>query len=182
MIYGLIFLEHTQFSAQDQRSSVLHFAKKKNLSIDEFVSFNNNPNILMFNPGDTIICHSWNCLCKETPFLRIFVQHLAKRGVYVYSTTSKYHIDTNLDMETLQYAFAMYEDIRVNFWSNKTIESAKKRTVSGRQVGSKNKTHILDGKEMVVWNMYNNGASMYAIAKKMKVSAPTIKRFLTTQS
>lgn len=182
MIYGLIFLGPTNFSAQEQRNGIVRFAKNHKLTIDEFIPFNNNPNILLFQPGDTIICYAWSCLCKETQFLRIFIQHLVKNEVCVYSTTSKYHIDRNMDMQILQYAFSMYEDIRTNFWSNKTIESAKKRAVSGRQTGSKNSKHILDGKEKVVWDMYNNGFSMYAISKKMKVSAPTIKRFLTTQN
>ena len=182
MVYGLIFLGPTKFSAQEQRDGIVQFAKKHKLTIDEFVSFNTNPNILMFQPGDTIVCYAWGCLCKETQFLRIFIQHLVKNEVCVYSATSKYHIDRDMDIKTLQYAFSMYEDIRTNFWSNKTVESAKKRTVSGRQIGSRNAKHILDGKEKEVWNMYNSGVSMYAISKKMKVSAPTIKRFLTTQN
>ena len=182
MIYGLIFLGPTKFSAQEQRSGITKFAKEHNLTINEFVSFSNNPDILMFQPGDTIICYAWSCLCKETQFLRTFIKHLAKNNVYIYSTTSKYYIDKNIDIKTLLYAFSMYEDIRTTFWSNKTIESAKKRTISGRTVGLRNSKHILDGKEKVVWDMYNNGFSMYAISKKLKVSAPTIKRFLTTQN
>ena len=182
MIYGLIFLGSSQFSAQEQRNGIVKFAKKCKLTIDTFISFNNNPNILMFQPGDTIVCYAWSCLCKETQFLRIFIQHIAKSGVYLYSTTSKYRIDKSMDIKILQYAFSMYEDIRTNFWSNKTVESAKKRVVSGRQPGSKNVKHILDGKEKVVWDMYNAGFTMYAISKKIKVSAPTIKRFLTAQN
>lgn len=182
MIYGLIFLGPTKYSTQEQRSGIMQFAKKHKLNVDKFVSFNNNPDILMFQPRDTVVCYAWGCLCRETQFLRVFIQHLVKNEVCLYSTTSKYHIDKNMDMKTLQYAFSMYEDIRANFWSNKTMESAKRRTVSGRQPGSKNAKHILDGKEKMVLDMYNSGLSMYAISKKVKVSAPTIKRFLTIQN
>lgn len=182
MVYGLIFLGHTKLTAQDQRDGILRFAKKHRMQIDEFISFNSNPNMLMFNPGDTVICYAWNCLCKEMPFMRMFVQYLVKNGIYVYSATSKYRITSSMDIDALYYAFSMYEDIRVNFWSRKAVEGASKRIISGRHTGSKNKTHILDGKGKVVWDMYNNGFSMYAIAKKMNVSAPTIKRFLTAQN
>ena len=182
MIYGLVFLEHKNISAQDQRSGILKFAKQHKLPIDDFISFNKNPNMLKVNSGDTIVCYEWSCLCKETSFWRLFVQYLIKNEVYLYSATSKYCIDKHMDLKAFHYAIMLYEDIRVNFWSNKTRESAKKRLVSGRQVGSKNKTHILDGKDKVIWGMYSRGVSMYAIAKKMKVSAPTIKRFLTKQN
>lgn len=182
MVYGLIFLGHTKLTARDQRDGILRFAKKRHIQINEFVSFNNNPSIFMFNPGDTIICYAWNCLCQEMPFMRMFIQHMVKNGIYIYSATSQYHIAPPMDIDTLHYAFSLYEDIRVNFWSRKAIEGASKRIISGRHVGSKNKTHILDGKENVVWDMYNKGFSMYAISKKLKVSAPTIKRFLTAQN
>lgn len=49
---------------------------------------------------------------------------------------------------------------------------------AGRRVGAKNLTHVLDGKEQIVLDMHNSGVSMYAIAKKLRVSAPTIRRFL----
>ena len=42
--------------------------------------------------------------------------------------------------------------------------------------------NILGGKEKQVLKMFDNGSSMYAIAKKMNVSAMTIKRFLTAQN
>gem|GEM_PF-6528085 len=85
-------------------------------------------------------------------------------------------------MQTLLYAFSMYEEIRTSFLSNKAIESAKKRTISGRQLGSRNVKHVLDGKEKTILKMHQDGISMYAIAKKLKVSAPTIKRFLVSQN
>jgi len=182
MVYGLIFLGHTKLTAQDQRNGILRFVKKCHISIDKYISFKNNPDMLQFNPGDTIVCYAWNCLCQEMPFMRMFVQHMIEKGIYIYSATSKYHIAPSMDIDTLQYAFSMYEDIRVNFWSRKAVEGVSKRIIPGRHTGSKNKVHVLDGKEQMILDMRNDGQSMYAIAKKIHVSAPTIKRFLTAQN
>lgn len=179
MVYGLIFLGYTKLTAQDQRIGISRFAKTHHIQINEFVSFNNDPDILIFNPGDKIIFYSWDCLCKDMSFLRAFIQYMVKNGICIYSVTSKYHIDSSMDIKTLQYAFLLYKDIRFNFLSRKAVTGAGKRMFSGRYTGSKNKTYILDGKEKVVCDMYNSGFSMYAISKKLKVSAPTIKRFLT---
>lgn len=181
MVYGLIFGGYSTLGEQEQHDGILQFASAHGMTIDEFISYNNNPNIFVFKPGDVIVCYAWHCLCKDRSFLRLFIQHIVKTGIDLYSVTSKYHIDQSMDMDAVRYAFAMYEDIRFNFWSRKTAESASKRLVPGRRAGSRNKKHVLDGKEKLIWDMYNNGASMYAISKKLKVSAPTIKRFLTTQ-
>lgn len=186
MIYGLVFLDHTKTSAQIQRNELQQFAKKHNLKINEFISYKDSPNLMRFLPGDTIICYGWNCICKNRPFLNIFLQYVLKNKIHLFSVTSKYCIDQTMDAELLEYAFNLYEDIRFNFLSHKSSEAAIKRIENGhapgRPVGSKNIKHALDGKEKVIWDMYNNGFSMYAISKKMKVSAPTIKRFLTTQN
>lgn len=186
MIYGLIFLDHSKASAQTQRYELQHFAKKHNLKIDEFISYKDSPNIMRFSSGDTIICYAWNCICKTKPFLNIFIQYILKNKIYLFSVTSKYSIDQSMDLELLEYAFDMYEEIRFNFLSHKNSAAAGKRVENGhapgRPVGSKNVKHALDGKEKAIWDMYNNGFSMYAISKKMKVSAPTVKRFLTAQN
>lgn len=186
MIYGLVFLDHTKTSAQIQRNELQRFAKKHNLKINEFISYKDSPNLMRFMQGDTIICYEWNCLCKTRPFLNIFLQYVLKNKICLFSVTSKFNIDQTIDAELLEYTFNLYEDIRFNFLSHKNSEAASKRVENGhapgRPVGSKNSKHALDGKEKVVWDMYNNGFSMYAISKKMKVSAPTIKRFLTTQN
>ena len=79
----------------------------------------------------------------------------------------------------------MYEDIRSNFLSNKSLEGVIVRVQNGhepgRRTGSKNKKHILDGKEKQIKHLYAKGISMNEIAKHMNVSALTIKRFLVSK-
>lgn len=186
MVYGLIFLDHAKTNADVQRQEIQHFVAKHGIIIDEFVSYCDNPDITMFKTNDTLICYAWNCICSGWDFLRIFIKYVLNNKINLLPITSKYHIDSTTDFNQLRYAFDMCEDIRFNFLSHKSVIGAKKRIENGhapgRPTGSINTKHILDGKEKVVWDMYNNGFSMYAISKKLKVSAPTIKRFLTAQS
>lgn len=186
MIYGLIFLGHSKINAEAQRGCIEKFAKKRGLHIDEFISFQDNPNIIKFQSGDTLICYSWSCICKTRSFLQTFIKYILRNRIYLFSLNSKYYIDSTIDFAQIEYAFNLYEDIRFNFLSNKSVDGARKRVENGfapgRHPGSKNVRHALDGKEKVVWDMYNSGVSMYSIAKKMRVSAPTIKRFLTSQN
>lgn len=184
MIYGLIFLEHIKHSAQSQRNTVALFAQKHKLTVDKFISFDKNPDISILRSGDSIICYSWDCLCTDRDFLRQTMQNLFKQNIYVYSTTSKYFIDKSMDTDAVMYGFNMYDDIWNTFISYRNTLGAKARVENGhapgRPFGAKNRTHVLDGKEKTILNMFSRGASMYAIAKKTGVSSMTIKRFLNS--
>lgn len=185
MVYGFIFLGNLKHSAQIQRNGIEKFIKKHKLTIDRFISFDKNPDISILQPGDYLVCYSWDCLCTERSFLRQIMQYLFKNKIYVYSATSKYCVDESIDINGLIYGFNMYDEIWNTFISYKNICGAKTRVENGyapgRPVGAKNYSHVLDGKEKQVLNMFSNGSSMYAIAKKMNVSAMTIKRFLVSQ-
>ena len=186
MIYGLIFTGNTIVTSQDQRDAIVAYANKHNLKIDQFILYNERPDMTLFEPGDSVVFFAWDCICNKRTFLNTIVQHFLKNNICMYSTTSAYCIDDKTNFKQFEYAFNLYEDIRFRFLSGKSIGGAKVRVTNGhapgRPFGSKNKRHVLDGKGKAILHMYSNGASMYAIAKKLKVSAPTIKRFLSTQS
>ena len=186
MIYGLIFLGHNKHNSHVQRDALMQFAKEHHLTIDKFISFDKNPDISIFKPNDTIICYGWDCLCNDRNFLREFIQYLLNNNVFIYSVQSKYHIDKTMDMNALKYAFNMYMDIRFNFISNKNINGARQRVANGhapgRPHGARGVNHIMDGKGATALKMHRDGFSMYAIARELGVSAPTIKRFLVAQN
>ena len=186
MIYGLIFLKHVKLNATEQRKKITQFASKQKMSVDKFISFDKNPDLSVFKPNDTIVCYSWDCLCHTQDFLRQFIRYVLVNNIFIYSTTSKYHINKKMDADALKYAFDMYEDIRFNFVSRKNLQSVQTKIANGQSIGrpsgTKNTNHILDGKEATVLKMYKNRVSMYAIAQTMNVSAPTIKRFLVASN
>jgi transposase-like protein len=87
-----------------------------------------------------------------------------------------------MDASALKYAFDMYEDIRFNFASRKSVQSAQTKIANGqrvgRPIGKKNSSYILDGKEATILKMYQNKVTMRAISQIMNVSTQTIKRLL----
>jgi len=186
MIYGLIFSNNIQASAKTQRAGIEKFAQKRGFHIDQFVSYEDSPNITLFQSDDIIICYAWSCLGNTMVFIRTFIRYILRKKIHTFSATSKYCIDNTYSFDQFEYAFDLYEDIRSCFLSKKSADGAKKRIENGyspgRQIGSKNTRHVLDGKEKTVWDMFARGASMYAIAKAVHVSAPTIKRFLSNQN
>lgn len=183
MIFGLVFLEHTKWNSSKQREYIESFAKKHELKIDKFISYNENPNLLEVKEHDTVIMYSWSCICKTRTNVNKFLGYFIRNKVYLYSVTSKNCIDNTFDFEQLSRAFSLIEDVHSTFLSNKNYEVARTRVSNGKEPGrhrgSVNKKHVLDGRETEILAMYADGKSMYSIAKKMRVSAPTIKRFLT---
>ena len=185
MIYGLILYNHPKINTQKQRAVIVRFAKKNGLSVDNYMAFHENPDLSLFNSGDTILCYAWTCLCSKRSFLRELIPYVLKNNIYLYSATSKYCINPETNIKAFEYAFTLYEDIRFNFLSHKSLEgiqtSIKKGYKPGRQIGSRNKTHVLDGKEKQIIKLYSAGISMNKIAKRLGVSAPTINKFLASK-
>ena len=185
MIYGLILYNHPKINTQKQRAVMGRFAKKNGLNIDKYISFQEKPDLSLFNSSDTILCYAWTCLCGKRSFLRELIPYILKNNIYLYSATSKYCIKPGTNIKAFEYTFALYDDIRFNFLSNKSLEgiqtSIKKGYKPGRQIGSRNKKHVLDGKEKQIIKLYSEGISMNEIARQMDVSAPTIKKFLVSK-
>lgn len=182
----MIFNKAQHIASQDQRDTITRYAAQNHLKISKFIFYNDKPDITLLKSGDTVIFFAWHCICGKRAFLPSLIQYFLKQNINIYSATSKYCVDGSIDFTELEYAFNLFEDISFSFVSAKNLAVAKQRVANGyapgRPKGSRNQRHALDGKENKVLKMYSSGISMYAIAKKFKVSAPTIKRFLSKQS
>ena len=182
MVYGMILLEHIKWKPTEQRVGIQAFARKNGLKIDQFLSYFPNPNILNIKSGDTVVFYDWSCICNSRKYLNVFLEHLINKHVCIYSVQSKYNIDENTNFDQLVNAFNFFEDIRFRFLSNQNTKVVQSRIAqgqpAGRHKGSKNKTHVWDEHEAEILLMHADGFSMYAIAKKMNINAPAVRRCL----
>ena len=76
MIYGLILYNHPKINTQKQRAVIGRFAKKNGLNIDKYISFQEKPDLSLFNSSDTILCYAWTCLCGKRSFLRELIPYI----------------------------------------------------------------------------------------------------------
>lgn len=183
LIYGMILLGNVVASSQEQCDGILQYAKKHDFRIDKILSHSRVPVAVPFKPGDSVVFFSWNCISEDRANLNAFIQYALKNDINIYSATSSYKIDKSKDYEQLLYAFKLYEEIRTCFISAKGKIGVKTKIANGLKVGrvqgSRNTKHSWDGKEKKILSLYAQGLSMNVIAKKVKLSPPTIKRFLT---
>lgn len=185
MIYGLIFLNH-RTSAIAQRQSIVQFAENKGYTIDDFLSYSDLPDLTRVKPGDSVIFYAWYCVGKTRPQLKKTIKYLIENRIYFYSATSDFCADQKFNFDQLAHAFALYEDMRFNFISDKNLDAVNRRIAmgcpSGRHKGTKNKRHVWDAYESQILSMYKSKQSMYSIAKELKLTAPAVKRCLAANN
>lgn len=186
MNYGLIFLGAGMISSRAQGAAIRRYGAAHNLGLGKNISYRDISDIAFLKPGDGLIIFAWNYVATDRANMNKFISYLLQNHIRIYSTTSPHCIDSHADFTQFQNAFNLYEDIRFSLASSRSLNGAARRIANGnapgRHRGSKNVRHILDGRESIIRSMYSGGSSIYAIAKKMQVSPPTIKRFLITQS
>lgn len=186
MIYGLIFLQHGRISAQEQRKGIVRFAKKQGLKLDGFLSYSELPEFTKINPKDSVIFYAWYCAGKTRPLLKKCINYLIENKIYFYSATSDFYANKRFDFEQLFRAFALYEDIRFSFISDKNMAAVGRRAArgihAGRHKGTRNKTHVWDELESQILSMYATGHSMYAIGKNLNINSAAVKRCLVAHN
>ncbi len=81
--------------------------------------------------------------------------------------------------------FAFAHVRRLNLIAQRTKEALATLQLRGvklgRPNGKKNTSHIIDGHESLILDMYSAGISKRKIAKTIRVSPPTISRFLESR-
>ena len=105
-----------------------------------------------------------------------------EKGAQVWTIKDNYRLGADIQSKVLAFAFSLSAEIERNLISQRTKEALARIKASGRKLGrefgSKNKHHILDGKEQEVIKLLNRGIPKTQIAKIMDVSIFTIYQFL----
>ncbi len=90
----------------------------------------------------------------------------------------------NIQSKVLAFAFGLSAEIEHDLISLRTKEALTVLKSQGRKLGrtngSKNKTHLLEGKESVIKEMLDSFISKREIARRLGVSVSTLGRFIKT--
>ena len=101
-----------------------------------------------------------------------------KCGAKVYTVKDNYELGDNIQSKVMAFAFGLSAEIERELISQRTKEALARLKLSGkklgRQFGSKNKTHKLDGKEQIIRRWLASGKTKREIARLLHVSVPTI--------
>lgn len=197
MIYGYIRVSTDKQDCANQKLGIEAKANALGFCIDKYIedsgiSGTKEPEeralggvLRRLRPGDVIICSELSRLGRKMFMIMRILEHCMKIGARLYTVKDGYELGDNIQSKVLAFAFGLSAEIERNLISQRTKEALSALQMRGvklgRPCGQRNPTHILDGRENLVLDMYAAGISKREIARKIRVSPPTITRFLVSK-
>lgn len=194
MIYGYIRVSTDHQDCENQKLGIETKARSLGLTIDKYIedagiSGTKEPEkralggcLKKLKPGDVIICSELSRLGRKLFMVMRILEHCMRIGACVYTVKDGYVLGDNIQSKVLAFAFGLSAEIERDLISQRTKEALAVRRASGqklgREKGSKNKKHKLDGQAELIKKMLNNNVPKTKIAKKLKVSISTIYKYL----
>lgn len=197
MIYGYIRVSTDKQDCANQKLGIEAKAAELGICIDKYIedsgiSGTKEPEeralggmLRRLRPGDVIICSELSRLGRKMFMIMRILEHCMKIGARLYTVKDGYELGDNIQSKVLAFAFGLSAEIERNLIAQRTREALSALQMRGvklgRPCGQRNPTHILDGYENLILDMYAAGVSKREIARKIRVSPPTITRFLVSK-
>ena len=198
MVYGYIRVSTDKQDCENQKTGIFYKAQTLGLSIDKYIMDSGisgvvEPNnralggvLKKLKSGDIIICSEISRLGRKLFMIMRILEHCMKCGAYVYTVKDGYELGDNIQSKVLAFAFGISAEIERDLISMRTREALTHKRACGiqlgRRKGSTNKHHKIDNHEKSILQMINSGVPKTKIAKKFKISAPTLYTFLRKQN
>lgn len=193
MLYGYIRVSTEKQSLENQQFEIKNFCATRNIVIDKWITekisgtkdFEKRKlGILLkkLKKGDVLICSEISRLGRNLLQIMTILNLCMKKEAQVWTIKDNFRLGADIQSKVLAFAFSLSAEIERNLISQRTKEAlarikAEGRSL-GRQVGSKNKKHILDNKEDDVLELLKQGIPKTHVARSMGCSITTIYNFL----
>ena len=193
MIYGYVRLSTDKQSLQNQKFEINNFCQMQQIKIDKWIAemisgtkdFEKRKlGILLkkLKKDDILICSEISRLGRNLLQVMTILNFCMQKEIQVWTIKDNYRLGADIQSKVLAFAFSLSAEIERNLISQRTKEALSRIKASGRklgrQFGSRNKKHILDGKEKDILKLINKGLPKKQIAKLMRVSIFTLYQFL----
>lgn len=193
MIYGYVRVSTDKQSLQNQKFEINNFCQMQQIKIDKWIAemisgtkdFEKRKlGILLkkLKKDDILICSEISRLGRNLLQVMTILNFCMQKEIQVWTIKDNYRLGADIQSKVLAFAFSLSAEIERNLISQRTKESLSRIKASGRklgrQFGSRNKKHILDGKEKDILKLINKGLPKKQIAKLMRVSIFTLYQFL----
>ncbi|MDR0741722.1 MAG: recombinase family protein [Rickettsiales bacterium] len=195
MIYGYVRVSTDKQDCESQKLGCAAKARQLGIIIEQYiedsgVSGATEPNdralggcLKKLQSGDVLICSELSRLGRKLFMIMRILEHCMNCGARVYTVKDNYELGDNIQSRVLAFAFGISAEIERNLISQRTKEALAARRATGvmlgRPIGSKNKKRKLDGKNEAISRMLKLGVPKIKIARKMRVSVPTLYDFIS---
>lgn len=131
-----------------------------------------------------LICSELSRLGRTILDVLTILNRCIEKGVSVWTVKENYRLDNDIQSQMMAFVFSMVAQLERSLISQRTREALARLKAEGKQLGrkngSRNSTHVLDGKEDLILQLNRQGETKINIARKVKVSYGTIHNFFKT--
>lgn len=193
MIYGYLRVSTDKQTLENQEFEIKTFCEREHISIDKWITETISGTkdfekrklgklLKKLKKGDILICSEISRLGRNLLQIMTILNICMKKESQVWTIKDNYRLGVDIQSKVLAFAFSLSAEIERNLISQRTKEALHRIRASGRKLGrefgSRNKKHILDGREQSIARLLNKGVPKTHVAKMMGVSVTTIYNFL----
>lgn len=193
MIYGYLRVSTDKQTLENQEFEIKTFCEREYISIDKWITETISGTkdfekrklgklLKKLKKGDVLICSEISRLGRNLLQIMTILNICMKKESQVWTIKDNYRLGVDIQSKVLAFAFSLSAEIERNLISQRTKEALHRIRASGRKLGrefgSRNKKHILDGREQSIARLLNKGVPKTQVAKMMGVSVTTIYNFL----
>ena len=193
MIYGYLRVSTDKQTLENQEFEIKTFCEREHIAIDKWIMETISGTkdfekrklgklLKKLKKGDILICSEISRLGRNLLQIMTILNICMKKESQVWTIKDNYRLGVDIQSKVLAFAFSLSAEIERNLISQRTKEALHRIRASGRKLGrefgSRNKKHILDGREQSIARLLNKGVPKTQVAKMMGVSDTTIYNFL----
>ena len=193
MIYGYLRVSTDKQSLENQKFEINRYCNKENISVDRWVTetISGTKNfeerklgkmIKKLNKDDVLVCSEISRLGRNLFQIMMILNICMQKGIQVWTIKDNYRLGMDIQSKVLAFAFGLLAEIERDLISQRTKEALARLKAEGkklgREKGSLNRKHKLDGKHEEIKRMLSQKISQNKIAKLFGVSRLTMNKYV----
>ena len=194
MVYGYIRVSTDTQTVENQRFEIIRFCELHKLSVDGWIeetisgvkSYNKRQLgklLKKTRKGDVIICSELSRLGRSLFMIMEILNICMNKECRVWTIKDGYRLGDDIQSKVLAFAFGLSAEIERNLISQRTKEAMARKKAEGMRIGRPEgrktsqqalKLYVYDKK---IRRMLARGESFNSIARRLKVSRGTLRRY-----
>ena len=197
MTYGYIRVSSDKQTVENQRYEISRFCATEGLAVDGWIEETVSGTkayserrlgklLRHVGKGDLIICSELSRLGRNLYMIMEILSYCMHRECAVWTIKDGYRLGNDIQSKVLAFAFGLSAEIERDLISQRTREALKRVRSEGKHIGrppgkcSRPERKLLYGKETYIRNALQAGMSLNAIARKLRCSRNTLRRYLSS--